>query len=193
MLPKPNIKIGAGLGGLLALTLLAGQGWRDWHSLQAPVRGAAATRAAGGEARAPGAIGELVALDLFGNASAATAPVAARPDPPETQLDLGLRGVFASDSHRLVGAVIATGQGKAGLFRIGEEIAPGVVLHAVAPRSVVIQRAGTLETLHFPLPTTGADAGPRQPAGTASAAANDVKGPRRPSAADGKAAARPRR
>lgn len=163
MLPKPNLKIGAGLGGLLALALLAGQGWRDWHSLHAPVRGAAATRAAGGEERAsgaPGAIVELVALDLFGDASAAAAPVTARPDPPETQLDLSLRGVFASDSDRLVGAVIATGQGKAELFRIGEEIAPGVVLHAVAPRSVVIRRAGALERLQFPLPKTGADAKP---------------------------------
>lgn len=173
VLPIPNIKLGTGIGGLVALILLLWQGSRDWHVVQSSARGAEVAKVAGEGAPRAITIADLVALDLLGKEADVAKVAAVQDEPPETRLDLSLRGVFASASERLVGAIIAVGaDGRSGLFRIGQEIAPDVVLHAVARRSVVIRRGGALETLRFPDANSGAKAGERAataPGGDASA------------------------
>lgn len=136
------------LGCALAATLLAAQGWRDWREvgigpLAPPTRGVDATQAE------VISVDELIALDLMGATRAPERAAGARQDLPETRLDLGLRGVFASDRKALAGAVIVADGEQSGFYRIGDAIAPNVVLHAVVADSVVIRRGGALETLNF--------------------------------------------
>lgn len=92
----------------------------------------------------------IVALNMMGGATATAASTATVETIPDTRLDLQLHGIFASNGERLAGAVIAQARGESGFYRIGDEIADDISLHAVAADSVVLNRGGALETLRYP-------------------------------------------
>ncbi len=103
----------------------------------------------------------IIALNMMGGATASAASAAATEAIPDTRLDLQLHGIFASSGERLAGAVIAQAGGDSGFYRIGDEIADDVILHAVAADSVVLRRGGALETLRYPEKTEAAATTPR--------------------------------
>ncbi|MDO9371387.1 MAG: type II secretion system protein GspC [Gammaproteobacteria bacterium] len=77
--------------------------------------------------------------------------------PPETPLNLTLRGVFASEDAQKAYAIIADAQGKEDGYRLGAELAGGVVLKEIYPDRVILARGGRSETLSLPnerLPNT---------------------------------------
>ena len=147
------------VSAVLAAVLVAAQAWRDWRQVKAASMPSTVSAPQAGRTISNVAVRveELVALDLMGAAS--TPPAVATRDLSETRLDLGLRGVFASARASLAGAVIVADGGKSGFYRIGDSVAPGVVLHAVAADSVVIQRSGVRETLTLPWSKPGGGTG----------------------------------
>ena len=68
---------------------------------------------------------------------------------PETRLNFSLLGLFDSRSYRLGGAVIHTGSSEPAFYRVGDELADGVVLVAVVNQGVVISRGGKRELLTY--------------------------------------------
>lgn len=84
-----------------------------------------------------------------------------------TSLNLILFGVRANESSGGGAAIIAGEDGVQNSFAVGEEVAPGVTLDAVAFDHVILSRGGVRESLYLdqsiPAQTVG-------PAGTASAA-----------------------
>jgi len=88
---------------------------------------------------------------LFGNAQAL--PVAGAPA-LATVLKLGLRGTLAlpdpKDARAI--AIIANEQGVESSFRIGAEVAPHARLAEIYPERVVLDHAGSAETLTLPRP-----------------------------------------
>ncbi len=103
----------------------------------------------------------IIALNMMGGATGTAASTATIETIPDTRLDLQLHGIFASNGERLAGAVIAQARGESGFYRIGDEIADDVSLHAVAADSVVLKRGGALETLRYPEKTDAAATTPR--------------------------------
>lgn len=102
----------------------------------------------GGEIIAPATI---ASWHLFGQ-STATASVS-QPSPvsaPDTQLNLKLYGVIASDGQYNAGAIIEDGKGTQKYFSIGDNIQPGIKLKEIYPDRVIIDRSGRLETLRLP-------------------------------------------
>lgn len=78
--------------------------------------------------------------------------------PPETPLNLTLRGVFATQGQSAY-AIIANAQGKEDGYRLGAELPGGVVLKEIYPDRVILARGGRSETLSLPserLPTAAA-------------------------------------
>ncbi|MGK2915270.1 MAG: type II secretion system protein N [Porticoccaceae bacterium] len=136
------------LGCALAVAILGVQGWRDWRGAQPRLAATAVSGASSGQVVTI-SVDELIAIDLMGAARALEPQTLSLQNIPETRLDLGLHGVFASEQANLAGAVIVADGKKSGFYRIGDAIAPGVVLHAVATDSIVIKRGGILETLNF--------------------------------------------
>ena len=68
---------------------------------------------------------------------------------PETQLNLKLLGVFASDNERTSRALIELQAGDERPFGIGAQVTQGTSLQAIFPDRVVLSRAGKLETLRL--------------------------------------------
>ncbi|MBB1485862.1 type II secretion system protein N [Oceanospirillum sediminis] len=68
---------------------------------------------------------------------------------PKTLINMVLKAVFVDSSAEKSGAIIATLQGKAAYYRIGDDIQPGITLVDVQPDHVVIQRNGKKEFLPF--------------------------------------------
>lgn len=102
----------------------------------------------GGEIIAPATI---ASWHLFGQSSA-TASVN-QPSPvsaPDTQLNLKLYGVIASDGQYDAGAIIEDGKGTQKYFSIGDNIQSGIKLKEIYPDRVIIDRSGRLETLRLP-------------------------------------------
>ncbi|MGI9258499.1 MAG: type II secretion system protein GspC [Gammaproteobacteria bacterium] len=90
---------------------------------------------------------------LFGVASAEPPPVDdSVVDAPETNLNLELRGIVASNDDKAGWAIIADGRGLEKTYFVGETIdnAGGTVLHSVYGNRVILNRAGNLETLSLP-------------------------------------------
>lgn len=70
--------------------------------------------------------------------------------PPATNLRLSLLGSFVHRDPQRSAAIIRLDDGKPRRFAVGERIQDGIVLHAVYPERVELERQGRLETLHFP-------------------------------------------
>ncbi len=156
---SPKVLLLALCAGLLLLGL---QGYFDSRIL------VGGQDLSGGQVEASGSVqGEtldlaaIIALNMMGGATASAASAAATEAIPDTRLDLQLHGIFASNGERLAGAVIAQAGGDSGFYRIGDEIADDVSLHAVAADSVVLRRGGALETLRYPEKTEAAATTPR--------------------------------
>lgn len=82
---------------------------------------------------------------LFGNAAMPLDPRALA-NAPETSLPIDLRGVLAGEDPKLGRAFINDGSGERS-FRVGDEVAPGVLLDAVYPDRVALSRGGAIEVL----------------------------------------------
>ncbi len=95
-------------------------------------------------------ISALVSTHLFGQPQrrSAAEPIETT-IAPETRLRLQLRGVFAHSDHMQSRALIAEQGKSAKYYRLGDTLASGAILHAVATEHVVLNRNGQLETLSF--------------------------------------------
>lgn len=69
-------------------------------------------------------------------------------DVQETSLDLSLNGVWLDGENST--AIIATPDGKQGIFKIGDEIWDGVTLEEAYPNQVRINRRGIIESIKLP-------------------------------------------
>jgi general secretion pathway protein C len=90
------------------------------------------------------AVASASLAELFGNSTLAAQ--AAQP----TELQLILRASFVDQLAEHSAALIATPGDKARRVAVGEEISPGVRLHAVHQDHVLLLRNGRQESLHFP-------------------------------------------
>lgn len=90
------------------------------------------------------AVASASLAELFGNST-----LAAQPAQP-TELQLILRASFVDQLAEHSAALIATPGGKARRVPVGQEISPGVRLHAVHQDHVLLLRNGRQESLHFP-------------------------------------------
>jgi general secretion pathway protein C len=76
---------------------------------------------------------------------------------PDTQLNLELRGVLATDIPEMAMAIIASGRGEDKRYRVGDRIGSGASLRAVYSDRVILERGGDLETLRLPRDDEGMD------------------------------------
>src|SRR5690606_2494251 len=75
---------------------------------------------------------------------------------PETQMNLVLSAVFASEDPSRGLAIIGESAQSAKVFAVGGTVRPGTKLHAVYIDRVILDRAGNLEALALPKRTSGA-------------------------------------
>ncbi len=129
------------------------------------------TSAGGGAASRTGIIDVegLVNAHLFGEAKNEPAPVVPQVvDAPDTRLSLKLNGVIAHDIADRAFALIADSRGEEKIYRINDPVPGGVKLHSIFEDRVLLNRAGTLETLRlpkdFPATQTASRATTRRPA-----------------------------
>lgn len=94
-------------------------------------------------------LGSLAALHLFG-APTATTQSTAQINAPETSLNLTLRGLFATARKEAAFAIIADGGGNEIPYRIGDGVPGGAVVQDILADRVVLERAGSYETLRLP-------------------------------------------
>lgn len=95
--------------------------------------------------------GKLAEMHLFG------VPVAEQHPPrepatieaPDTRLKIVLHGTFASDDSLFDHAIIADTSGNEESYTIGDEIADGILVHAIFSGRVILRRDQRYETLHL--------------------------------------------
>jgi general secretion pathway protein C len=100
---------------------------------------------------------------LFGRYQAPASTEASLLSAPDTPLNLTLIGLLADDRDQFSRALIGTQGGEEKAYAIGDDVARGVVLQAIFPDRVILERSGRLETLRLERDKPGAG-------GTASAA-----------------------
>ena len=96
----------------------------------------------------------IVNAHLFDVPSAAPPPDAA--NAPPSQANLVLTAVFASPDPNKGLAIIGESAQSARVFAVGGAVQPGVRLHQVHQDRVILDRAGSLETLSLPKRNSGA-------------------------------------
>lgn len=69
---------------------------------------------------------------------------------PQTQMNLVLSAVFATNDPSKGLAIIGESAAAANVFKVGEAVRPGTMLHAVYADRVILDRGGTLEALALP-------------------------------------------
>lgn len=139
----------AGHALLLALALLAlFLGWRAVQALRAPLPAPPPMAAPPLPDRAL-----LARFDPFFPARIGTGEAL-----PVTALPFSLHGLRADSATGRGSAIIAAGDGRQLVYQVGDSIADGVTLAAIAPDHVVLDRAGTREALWLDT------AGPNAPA-----------------------------
>jgi general secretion pathway protein C len=84
---------------------------------------------------------------LFG-AYQASAPVDVS-RAPDTNLSLTLLGILAGSNEDDSRALISTQNGEEAPYSIGQDVTPGVSLHAIFPDRVILSRSGAFETLRL--------------------------------------------
>lgn len=91
----------------------------------------------------------IVSAHVFGEAGAE--PVLTKTvNAPDTRLNLKLRGTIAAGDEKYAHAIIGDGKGKNEVYFIKDSVPGGARLHQVYPDKVILNRAGTLETLRLP-------------------------------------------
>lgn len=101
-------------------------------------------------------IASLVSMHLFGEAGEPAPRQQEAIDAPETQLNLTLLGVVASQNPGQSRAIIKGG-GEEQSYRIDDQLPGGARLHAVYPDRVILDRRGQLEALRMPRDESGQD------------------------------------
>jgi general secretion pathway protein C len=89
----------------------------------------------------------IVNAHLFGVQQAEPTQVA---DAPQTQMNLLLTAVFATNDPSKGLAIIGESPTTANVYSVGDAVRPGTVLHSVFPDKVILDRGGQLETLALP-------------------------------------------
>lgn len=93
----------------------------------------------------------VAAMHLLGEASVvAAAPVEAVIDAPETRLSLTLKGIVAVSESAEGRALIAEGSAAEKVYKVGDPLSGGAVLHEVLSDKVILKRGGRFETLTLP-------------------------------------------
>lgn len=105
--------------------------------------------------------GRIAARNLFGRAESGAVPVVV--DAPDTQLNLTLRGIAASDRDDYSRALIAGPDGRERVYAIGATLPGGATVHRVLADRVLLDRRGTLETLRLPRESSQAPSAPLAP------------------------------
>jgi general secretion pathway protein C len=91
----------------------------------------------------------IVSAHIFGAAGAG--PVVTKTvNAPDTRLNLKLRGTIAAGDTKYAHAIIGDGKGKNEVYFVKDSVPGGAVLYEVYPDKVILNRAGTLETLRLP-------------------------------------------
>jgi general secretion pathway protein C len=130
------------------LTVLAVQTARLGWTVFSPIGPVGAPPASGAKGRESADFALLDTFDPFFRGSVAT--VAA---PAAESVALKLFGVRVG---RTGSAIIAGADGRQAAYRVGEEVAPGVILQSVAGDHVVLSANGRRTSLFFPVPVAGA-------------------------------------
>ncbi|WP_176758747.1 type II secretion system protein GspC [Thiohalorhabdus denitrificans] len=78
-----------------------------------------------------------------GNGPGADAPVR------ETRLDLTLKGILARQEGTQKVALIASGEGEEGVYRVGDSLPGGAEILRIEPRRVILRRNGVTEALNL--------------------------------------------
>lgn len=114
-------------------------------------------------------IAQIIAAQLFGprETQPTTDPLAA----PPTSLNLVLAGVLAARTPTEGKAIIGETTATAKLYGVGASLPVGARLHAVYADRVILDRNGSLESLHLPAQSTTVFGIPTAPSGPA---ANDA-------------------
>lgn len=102
----------------------------------------------------------LIGMSVFGDPDPEDARDSldlAEVEAPDTQLNLELRGVLATDIPDMAMAIIASGRGEDKRYRVGDRIGSGASLRAVYSDRVILERGGDLETLRLPRDDDGMD------------------------------------
>jgi len=97
---------------------------------------------------------QLIALSVFGEPDpedeADQDINLAEVDAPETQLNLELRGVLATEIPDMARAIIASDSGDDESFKVGDSLGSGASVRAIYSDRVILERGGELETLRLP-------------------------------------------
>lgn len=136
---------------LLLAYSLAGISWRLWP-VQQDTRLLVTTTSTQGSAseRASGLDG-VAAMHLLGEAAVVEeVPVAEVIDAPETRLSLTLKGIVAVSESAEGRALIAEGSAAEKVYKVGDPLSGGAVLHEVLNDKVILKRGGRFETLTLP-------------------------------------------
>lgn len=135
---------------MLAYTL-AGISWRFWPQPQQQEISFSSslplTQASGELSN----LDQVAQLHLFGEvvrSSATTTPQVV--NAPETRLSLTLKGILATSTQGEGRALIAAGSGEDKVYKVGESVSGGAVLHEVLVDKVILERDGRFETLTLP-------------------------------------------
>jgi general secretion pathway protein C len=118
----------------------------DSRASNTPAAIAAAPQAVTGPRKGPD-IDVIVNAHLFGTQQAEQNQVA---DAPQTQMNLLLTAVFATNDPAKGLAIIGDSATTANVYSVGEAVRPGTVLHSVFVDKVILERGGQLETLALP-------------------------------------------
>jgi len=87
---------------------------------------------------------------LFGEITAATAHTTTTTElPPETRLNLTLRGIYYSSTVQDSFAMIAQGQQDTKLYRVGDQLTNAVTIAAIYAKHVTLSRFGKQEILRL--------------------------------------------
>jgi len=90
----------------------------------------------------------ILSADVFGAASTASASTAVGVPAPQEATGFILRAAFAAENGT-GGAIIENSSGQADWYRIGQSVAPGLILKEVHPDYVLFDRSGSPERLQF--------------------------------------------
>lgn len=130
---------------------LAGVSWRLWPLPQDARLLVTTTSPQGSSAEKASGLDGVAAMHLLGEASVIDeAPVAEVIDAPETRLSLTLKGIVAVSAAAEGRALIAEGSAKEKVYKVGDALSGGAVLHEVLSDKVILKRGGRFETLTLP-------------------------------------------
>ncbi len=136
---------------LLLAYSLAGISWRLWPLSQDASLLVATAFPQGSRAEKASGLDGVAALHLLGETSTIEeAPVAQVIDAPETRLSLTLKGIVAVSAAAEGRALIAEGSAEEKVYKVGDALSGGAVLHEVLSDKVILKRGGRFETLTLP-------------------------------------------